>query len=64
MQKKRKKGPNSDMEQLTEEALFDFEYIAGYTFWGFPYGITKEEVETLGLEDETSFTPTDEDFPF
>ncbi len=29
-----------------------FAYIAGYTNWGFPYGLTREELETLESEEQ------------
>ena len=42
-----------------------FAYIAGYTGWGFPYGITWEEMEGReGAAWESTFEAGDEEIPF
>lgn len=50
---------------MTEEELFGFYVIVGYTSGGAPYGITMEEAEEQGLlEEDRSKKDSDNDLPF
>jgi len=46
-----KKKQNNE-ENLTEEEIFGYYFIAGYTPGGMPYGITMAEAEEQGLLDD------------
>src|SRR5262249_7294829 len=35
----------------------NFAYIAGFTSWGFPYGITWEEMKQIEIEDAEALEP-------
>lgn len=42
MEKERKKRER--LQELYKDSNDTFAYIAGYTSWGFPYGVTWEEI--------------------
>lgn len=42
--KKKQSKVHQELQNLTEEAYYGFDYIAGYTSGGFPYGIRMDEV--------------------
>ena len=48
-----------------EQPLYDsdetFAYIAGYTSWGFPYGITWEEMRQIEAEEKRNSENTDDE---
>lgn len=50
--KNSKRGKQTDPELNLLEQDENFYFIAGYTSWGFPYGITWEEAAEHGLLDE------------
>ena len=54
-QRSREKRENSEKRLATEPPLIesnaDFAYIAGYTGWGFPYGVTWAELECETADD-------------
>ncbi len=66
-QKRMKRERREKLKQKQEIPLFDdsdetYAYIAGYTPWGFPYGVTWEQMEELN-DTEDSEWQTDEN-PF
>ncbi|MEY8292228.1 hypothetical protein AAK882_06220 [Carnobacteriaceae bacterium 52-44] len=66
MSKKKKKRKKNEIESMTEEELFGFYFIAGYTSGGAPYGITMEEAEEQGLleEEKNNSDSFEDDLPF
>lgn len=52
----------NEFEVMTEEELFSFDFVAGFTSGGAPYGITFEEAEELELEKKQ--TDKVRDYPF
>lgn len=50
--KNRKKKETNEVEVMTEEELYGFDFIAGFTSGGAPYGITSEEAKEMELEEE------------
>ncbi|MBG9988003.1 hypothetical protein HZY88_03305 [Aerococcaceae bacterium DSM 111176] len=62
MKKNKKRQKQKDYEQMMEEE-FGFDFIAGYTSGGVPFGITIEETEeSLKENDENQLNK--EDLPF
>lgn len=66
--KNKKKKKQDEVEELTIEDVYPgYYFIAGFTGWGFPYGITMEEAEEQGLLEEdnlVSSSSIDDDMPF
>lgn len=63
MKKNKKRQKQEDYEQLMEEE-FGFDFIAGYTSGGVPFGIPMEKAEaSSGIEDEEGPFSKD-DLPF
>lgn len=60
----KKRKNQEDKETLTEEELFGYYFIAGYTSGGAPYGITMAEAEKQGLLDEKQPNNDDENSEF
>ncbi|WP_073297747.1 hypothetical protein [Atopostipes suicloacalis] len=62
----KKKRKKNKAESMTEEEIFEFYSIVGYTPSGMPYGITMEEAEEQGLlEEEKKYLKAfEEDYPF
>lgn len=60
--KNRKKKETNEVEVMTEEELYGFDFIAGFTSGGAPYGITSEEAKEMELEEEQM--DKDRDYPF
>lgn len=52
VRKKRRNTSNVRKECLEEVSNEMFAYIVGYTSWGFPYGVTWEELEELEGKDK------------
>ena len=68
--KKRNRKKNSSTEIWTETEydeymaeLYGFEYIAGYTDSGVPYGIAKNQ-ESFSEETEETYEYDDDEIPF
>lgn len=51
---------------MSEQKIFDFYFVAGYTSGGMPYGIKNGEAEEQGLieEDKKYLKAFEEDYPF
>jgi len=74
MSKKKRPKRKPKIESGSEYDVYsEFDFIAGYTEGGFPYGITYDELEEEEDEyerskkrrrDETGFDIDDEDLPF
>lgn len=74
MPKKKRPKKKPEIKLGSEYAVYsEFDFIAGYTEGGFPYGITYDEEEEVEDEyerskkrqrDETGFDIDDEDLPF
>lgn len=62
LSKKKKKRKKNEIESMTEEELFGFDFIVGYTSGGAPYGITMEDAEEQ--TDEEDLNPFEDDLPF
>ena len=60
--KKKNKKNHNEIEVMTEEEYFGFDFIAGFTSGGVPFGITSEEAD----ENEMDRIQVDEeiDLPF
>lgn len=48
--KNRKKKNTNDVEVMTEEDFFGFDFIAGFTPGGIPFGISSEEADKMELD--------------
>ena len=63
-----KKRKREEKFLVSEETLYGFAFIAGYTAGGAPYGITIEEAESLTNADlsylDASPSASDDDIPF
>jgi hypothetical protein len=74
MSKKKRPKKKPKVDVVSEYDVYgEFDYIAGYTEGGVPYGITYDEEEEVEDEyesskkrqrDETGFDIDDEDLPF
>ena len=64
MKKKRNKKNHNEVEVMTEEEFCGFDFIAGFTSGGVPFGITSEEAEEIEREMDRIQIDEDIDLPF
>lgn len=62
--KLRNKKNHNEVEVMTEEEYFGFDFIAGFTSGGAPFGITLEEAEKIEREMDRIQIDEDIDLPF
>jgi hypothetical protein len=60
-EKERKKEQRAEARETSDDG---FAWIAGYTSWGFPYGITYEEMEENEANALSLNKERDDDLPF
>lgn len=67
--KRKRESTKQDEFRFNDEDYWRFAFIAGYTAGGFPYGITKAEMESSASTESSLFgatgvEPLDDDSPF
>lgn len=63
---KKRKNKCNNVDTINMDSDDNFVFIAGYTSWGIPYGITWEEMEKIKQEElpETIASEDDMELPF
>ena len=62
--KKKNKKNHNEVEVMTEEEYFGFDFIAGFTSGGVPFGITSEEADENEKEMDRIQVDEEIDLPF
>lgn len=62
--KKKNKKNHNEIEVMTEEEYFGFDFIAGFTSGGVPFGITSEEADENEKEMDRIQVNEEIDLPF
>ena len=62
--KNNKKKRQNEIEMITAEETFGFDFIAGFTPGGVPYGMTMDEGEDQSLLEDDDDMLSDLDLPF